>query len=178
VDAGVAQAVRTWVDEFVVGLSLCPFAGRPLAAGQVRFAVSAARTPPALFEDLMAELAFLDGADPREVETTLLIHPHVLADFAEYNRFLELADLAVASSGLEGVIQVASFHPRYVFADAAEDDVANATNRSPYPMLHLLREASITRALAEYGDGERIPARNAALLRRLGWQAVRERGGR
>jgi len=173
----VREAVRAWIEEFVIGLSLCPFAAEPLHEGRVRFAVSAATTPAALFDDLMAELSLLDAVPASEVETTLLIHPHALLDFADFNRFLDAADVAVEASGLTGVVQIASFHPAYVFGDAPADDIANATNRSPYPMLHLLREASIARAVREHGDTKAIPARNAALLRRLGPKGVRARGG-
>lgn len=174
----VIEDVRAWISEFVVGLGLCPFARAPLERGLVRFTVSTARTSEELLEDLMAELSLLDRTDESEIETSLLIHPQVLSRFAEFNQFLEVADLAITASGLEGVMQIASFHPDYVFAGVPADDVANATNRSPYPMLHLLREASIARALAEYGDGEEIPKRNTALLRRLGRAAVEARGGR
>jgi hypothetical protein len=109
------------------------------------------------------------------VETTLLIHPHVLTDFLDYNDFLDAADAEIASAGLEGVIQVASFHPDYVFAGVAADDPSHATNRSPWPLLHLLREESIDRAVAAYPDPDAIVERNLDTLRRLGpegWRAL------
>ena len=167
---------RDWISRFVVGLGLCPFAAGPLSDGRVRFALSAARTPEALLVDLRRELALLERARAEEIETALLVHPFVLTDFTEFNDFLDVADLAVAEAGLLGVTQIASFHPRYRFEGEPEDDVANATNRSPHPMLHLIREASITRALAEYEGAEAIPERNVALLRALGWEGVRKRG--
>jgi hypothetical protein len=171
-------ATREWIERFVVGLGLCPFAAGPLAASRVRFISSGARTPEALLEDLREALLFLAGADPAQVETLLLIHPGALLDFDAFNQFLDAADGLVAELDLEGVLQIASFHPGYVFADAPTDDVANATNRSPHPMLHLLREESVARARAEHPDTEGIPARNVKLLRELGRAEVRARGGR
>ena len=167
----VIAATRSWVERVVVGLELCPFAKAPHEAGRIRYVVSAARDIDRLAEDLERELQTLQAADPAEVETTLLIHPDVLHDFLQYNDFLDVAEQIVEELDLEGELQVASFHPDYRFADAPEDDPANYTNRSPYPMLHLLREASITRAVDSLDDPARIPARNVELLRRLGRKA-------
>ena len=141
----------------------------------MRFTISRERTAAGLLRDLRAALADLQGADPLNVETTLLIHPWVLNDFAEYNQFLEVCEAAVAELGLEGELQVASFHPQYQFADTQPDDIENFTNRSPYPMLHLLREASVERAVAAAGDTEEIYRRNIRTLRELGhlgWQRL------
>ena len=127
-----------------------------------------------MLQDFCAALAHLHGADPREIETTLLIHPWALNDFAEYNEFLEVCDGAVQQLGLEGELQVASFHPQYQFAGTAPYDVENCTNRSPFPMLHLLREESITRAV-EATDTDEISQRNIRLLREMGqdgWMAL------
>ena len=164
----VIVVTRTWLERAVIGLNLCPFAAPVYLHDRIRYFVSAAQSPASLIQDLMAELTALGAADPDQCETTLLIHPHVLADFADYNDFLEQADDAVAELGLEGVIQVASFHPRYQFEDAGPDDIDNYTNRSPYPMLHLLREASVERAVTTHPDTTTIYKKNIDTLRRLG----------
>jgi hypothetical protein len=130
--------------------------------------VSDASDAEALVEVLVQELDLLAAADPATIETTLLIHPRVLEDFLDYNDFLDVADAAVEELGLTGVVQVASFHPRYQFAGTGVDDIDNYTNRSPYPTLHLLREASVERAIAAYPDTDRIFEKNIETLRRLG----------
>ena len=169
----VVAATRTWLERAVIGLNLCPFAKTVHLNDRIRYFVSDARSPARLLEDLMAELRALVAADPAQCETTLLIHPHVLGDFSDYNDFLGRADDAVAELGLEGVIQVASFHPRYQFEDAGPDDIENYTNRSPYPMLHLLRESSVERAVTTYPDTTAIYRNNIDTLRRLGYEGWR-----
>ena len=164
----VVAATRTWLERAVIGLNLCPFAKPVHVNNRIRYFVSGARSSVRLLVDLMAELRALDAADPAQCETTLLIHPHVLADFPDYNAFLEQADDAVSELGLEGVIQVASFHPGYQFEDAGPDDIENYTNRSPYPMLHLLRESSVERAVTTHPDTTTIYRKNIETLRRLG----------
>jgi hypothetical protein len=159
---------RQWLERAVIGLNLCPFAKAVTVRGQVRFVLSDAATPEALLEALATELAHLRDAPPEETDTTLLIHPHVLGDFLDYNDFLDLADALVEDMGLEGVLQVASFHPGYQFADAGPDDIGNFTNRSPYPTLHLLREDSVSRAVDAYLDPGVIVERNLGTLERLG----------
>jgi len=168
--AGVAaiEATRIWLDKAVIGLNLCPFAKAVQVKRQIRYAVSDARHAEALLDDLANELRHLAESDPEALDTTLLIHPYVLGDFLDYNDFLEVADDLIVELGLGGEIQVASFHPDYQFADAAADDIANYTNRSPYPMLHLLREASIERAVAAIPDAADIYERNIELMRKLG----------
>jgi hypothetical protein len=156
------------VEKSVIGLNLCPFADSPYRAGRVRFRVSEQRSAAGLLEDLEQELTLLAAADPLQCETTLLIHPWVLADFIEYNNFLEACEAAVAQLNLEGELQVASFHPQYQFAGSQPDDIENYTNRSPYPILHLLRESSVERAVAAVGDTEEIYLRNMRTLRALG----------
>jgi uncharacterized protein len=168
VDAVIAQT-RAWVDRAVIGMNLCPFAKAPQVKGQVRYVVSLATEPDDLLATLVDELNRLAETPPERVETTLLIHPQVLADFVDFNDFLDVADGAVAALDLEGVLQVASFHPDYQFADTGIDDVENATNQSPYPTLHLLREESIDRAVDAFPDAEAIFAANKAKLRELGW---------
>ena len=164
----VVSVTRTWLERAVIGLNLCPFAKPVHVNNRIRYFVSGARLQARLLEDLIAELRALNAADPAQCETTLLVHPHVLADFSDYNDFLEQADDAVSELGLEGVIQVASFHPGYRFEDAGADDIENYTNRSPYPMLHLLRESSVERAVTTYPDTTAIYRKNIETLRRLG----------
>jgi len=176
-DRALAET-RAWVDLAVIGLNLCPFAKAPQTKGQVRYALSEARDPEALLQDLVAELELLAATPAGQIETTLLVHPHVLGDFADYNDFLDVAEAAVAELGLEGVIQVASFHPHYRFAGSEEDDVSNATNRSPWPTLHLLREESVERAVAAFPRAEAIYEANLETLRRLGasgWDDLQRR---
>ncbi|MFC4161445.1 DUF1415 domain-containing protein [Chitinimonas lacunae] len=174
-DTAVITATRLWLEQAVIGLNLCPFAKAVYVKQQVRFVVSRARHLDALLEQLDDELQTLATTDPAELDTTLLIHPELLTDFVEFNDFLELADGAVADNGLEGVLQIASFHPAYQFADAPADSVDHVTNRSPYPTLHLLREASIARAVAAFPDAADIYQRNIDTVRQLGpegWAAL------
>jgi hypothetical protein len=171
----VISASMRWVEKSVIGLNLCPFAENPYRGGRVRFYVSEQRSAAGLLEDLKSELTRLAAADPAQCETTLLIHPWVLTDFVEYNNFLEVCDAAVAELDLEGELQVASFHPQYQFAGTQPDDIENYTNRSPYPILHLLREASVERVVAAVGDTDEIYLRNIRTLRILGhagWQCL------
>lgn len=162
----IIRPVRHWVESQVVGLNLCPFAKRELIKNRVRFTVTEALTEEQLLMDLQSELALLDRDET--VETTLLIHPMVLKDFFNYNQFLSDVDRLLVQMGLDGVYQIASFHPDYQFGGTKPDDVENFTNRSPYPMLHLIREESLERAISNYPDAEQIPERNIALLKRLG----------
>ena len=175
-DAYVIALTRAWVDRVVIGLNLCPFAKAPQVKGQVRYAVSRATTVEGLLADLFAELQRLADTPGEATETTLLIHPDVLGDFADYNDFLDLADAAVEELNLEGLLQVASFHPDYQFADTAPEDMGNASNRAPYPTLHLLREESIDRAVAAFAQAEQIFETNIATLESLGpsaWEQLR-----
>ena len=175
-DSGeVVDRTKTWLERAVIGLNLCPFAKQVHAKGQIRWVVSAASTTDALLDDLIAELNVLSASEPSRIDTTLLIHPDVLHDFVDYNDFLDVADAAIEQMGLLGEVQVASFHPDYRFADAELDDVTNCSNRSPYPMLHLLREASVERAVASVPDTSAIIERNKQTLRELGksgWDAL------
>ena len=166
------QAVRHWVEEFVVKMNLCPFAGREILDGRVRFSATKANTAEQLLLALHEELETLN-ADP-SIETTLLIHPDVLRDFSEYNQFLSYADSLLVEMQLEGIYQIASFHPDYQFDGTKPDDAENYTNRSPYPILHLLREASVERANADYAGVDQIPERNIALMQKLGSAKLQE----
>jgi hypothetical protein len=171
----IVSATRRWMEKSVIGLNLCPFAENPYRGNRVHFTVSEQRSAAGLLEDLRLELQALAAADLADRETTLLIHPWVLADFTEYNDFLEVCDATVAELNLEGELQVASFHPQYQFAETQPDDIENYTNRSPFPMLHLLREASVERAVAAVGETEEIYRRNIRTLRALGhagWQRL------
>jgi hypothetical protein len=170
----LADTVR-WLERAVIGLNLCPFARAPQVQGKLRLRVSHARDTDTLLDDLCGELQSLNALTPQECETGLLIHPFVLADFLDYNDFLDVADAAVDTLGLEGIWQVASFHPRYQFADSAPDAIENYSNRSPWPTLHLLREASVERAMASMTDTDSIYRHNLDILRALGiegWQAL------
>lgn len=159
---------RRWLERAVIGLNLCPFAKAVHAKDQVRYVLSEATTPEALLEQLGEELLLLRDTPAEQVDTTLIVHPGVLQDFLDYNDFLALADDLVAQLGLEGELQVASFHPQYQFAGSEPDDIANFTNRAPHPTLHLLREASVERAVAAYPDPDVIVDRNIDTLRNLG----------
>lgn len=165
-DEKVVSSVRQWVESVVVDLNLCPFAKRELVKNRVRFAVTEVTTEEQLLIALQAELELLNN-EP-SVETTLLIHPNVLHDFYDYNQFLNYVDGLLVQMMLEGVYQVASFHPDYQFAGTGPADAENYTNRSPYPMLHLIREESLERAIAAYPDVDKIPARNTELMNTLG----------
>ncbi len=176
-EADVIEATRRWIERAVIGLSLCPFARKPYEQDSVRIALSDARDADALLQALSDELTHLVNSSPASCETTLLVHPLAMTDFLDFNDFLELADACVAAMGLEGEVQVASFHPDFVFADEAPDDVSNATNRSPYPTLHLLREASVARAVDSLADPDVVYQRNIASLRALGWEGFRRATG-
>jgi len=174
----VIAKTRHWVEKAVIGLRLCPFAATPYERGQVRYRVSEQTTTSGLAEDLAQELLHVAAADPNVCETSLLIHPHVLRDFLDYNQFLDQADATVASLGLTGELQIASFHPAYQFAGTAADAIENYSNRSPYPMLHVLREASVERAATTFLEVHEIGNRNIATLRALGdagWRALFDR---
>jgi len=173
-DAYVA-ATRCWLERAVIGLNLCPFARAVHNKRQIRYAVTAAGNADELLAELAHELEMLVQADPAEIETTLLIHPLTMTGFIDYRFFLSEAEAAVKNLGLNGVLQIASLHPEYEFAGSAPDDIENYTNRAPYPTLHLLREASIDRAVAAFPDPAAIFDKNIATLRRLGhagWQQL------
>ena len=174
-DSDPIADTRRWLERAVIGLNLCPFAKAVYVKQQVRFVLCDARDTEALAGRLRDELLWLHRADPQQTDTTLIVHPYVLEDFFAYNDFLDIADALVAELGLEGEIQVASFHPHYQFAGAAYDDISNCTNRSPWPTLHLLREASVERAVAAFPDPDAIVERNIATLEKLGsdgWHAL------
>ncbi len=163
----IEHSVERWLQDVVIGLNLCPFAAKPQRKQQVRMSVSAARTEEQLLQDLHAELVLLDDSTPERLETTLLIVANMLAEFADYNQFLNLADALLLQHDWQGQYQIASFHPNYQFAGTDSDDAENLTNRSPYPILHILREASIEKALQNYPSPEQIPSKNIYTVNRL-----------
>lgn len=171
----VLAEMRNWIEEAVIGLNLCPFAKAVYVKNQVRFVVSSAPHVDAFLEELDRELDLLAAADPQAIDTTLLIHPTLFADFLEFNDLTAIAEDAVEEHGLQGVLQIASFHPRFQFDGTEPDNIGNFTNRAPYPALHLLREASISRAVEAFPQPESIFDRNIETLRRIGltgWLAL------
>ena len=163
-------ATRLWLERIVIGLNLCPFAKAVYVKEQVRYVLSDATTPEALVEQLAEELVLLRDASPEQIDTTLIIHPEVLTDFLDYNDFLDNADAAIEALDLQGILQVASFHPQYQFEGVAADDASNYTNRAPYPILHLLREDSVARAVDAFPEPDVIVERNIQTLDRIGVQ--------
>ena len=159
-DQQIIAQVEHWLDQVVIGLNLCPFASKPRREKRLRIQVSHAREAAALLMDLQDELVRLDELPAPTLETTLLVIPEMLGNFYEYNQFLDLADALLREFAWEGHYQIASFHPHYCFAGAEPQATENLTNRSPYPILHLLREDSLEAALAHYAEPENIPARN------------------
>lgn len=166
-------ATRRWLERAVIGLNLCPFAKAVYVKQQVRFALSDAELEDDLLEELAEELLRLRDTPADEIDTTLLVHPRVLTDFLDYNDFLDRVDALIEALELDGVLQVASFHPQYQFADSDPDDPGNGTNRAPYPTLHLLREDSLDRAVAAYPDANSIVERNLQTMEKLGLDGLR-----
>lgn len=164
-DDPVIESVETWLREVVIGHDFCPFAKPALKRQQIRFSVSNAVTEDALLVDLLAAMEHLHIE--KDVETTVLIVPHLFADFSVFNQFLDVVDGLLIDSGFEGVFQVATFHPDYCFADADQNDISNYTNRAPYPILHILREASVADAVDHHPNVEEIPQRNIDYLNGL-----------
>jgi hypothetical protein len=171
----ILTSTRDWLERAVIGLNLCPFARAVHINDQIRYVVSPAHDTAALLEELNHELRLLAATPEATVDTVLLIHPHVLTAFLDYNDFIGTADAAIEALGFDGVFQIASFHPLYRFAGTSEDDVTNNTNRSPYPMLQILRESSVEKAVASVPDPDDIYRRNMTTMRRLGaggWSAM------
>ncbi|MCU7843482.1 MAG: DUF1415 domain-containing protein [Candidatus Thiodiazotropha sp. (ex Monitilora ramsayi)] len=174
-DSAELTATRCWVEKTVVGLNLCPFAAAPMKGERIRYRLCGAETPEEIYRELLAEMETLIGLPEAAAETALFVVPLGLTDFETYLDLFAAAEAVIPEAGLEGILQLASFHPEYRFEDADEDDPANYTNRSPYPMFHLIREAPLARALENYKDPEAIPERNIALLRELGLKAMQQR---
>jgi hypothetical protein len=169
----IATDTRRWLERAVIGLNLCPFAKAVHVKRQIRYAVTAAADADALLAEVERELAWLAQADPAVTDSTLLVHPCAMPDFLDHHFFVAEAEAALKRLDLEGVLQIASFHPQFTFAGSDPDDIANCTNRAPYPTLHLLRESSIDRAVAAFPDAADIYGRNIETLRRLGHEGWR-----
>ncbi|WP_416047914.1 DUF1415 domain-containing protein [Cupriavidus basilensis] len=170
----IVDATQQWLERAVIGLNLCPFAKAVHVKRQIRYTVSDATDTEGVLADLETELRTLADADPAEIDTTLLIVPHALAEFLDYNDFLYFAERLLKSLRLAGILQIASFHPHYEFGGSEPDDIENYTNRAPYPILHLLREDSIARAVAAFPDASDIYERNQETMRRLGHDGWRK----
>ncbi len=166
--ATVTDHTRQWLEKAVIGLNLCPFAKAPHVKNLVRISVSQARHLDGFLEDLDRELQLLGDTPADELETTLLVHPTLFPDFDTFNQMLYIADAAVVDNGLEGIVQIAPFHPDFQFEGTDSDDISNYTNRSPYPTLHLIREDSIAKAAQAFPDASAIFERNIALLEEMG----------
>lgn len=174
-DEAVLAATRHWLEKAVIGLNLCPFAKAVYVKNQVRLVVSHARHADDLLEELDKELDLLVATPAEEIDTTLLIHPTLFDDFLDFNDFLEIAEGVVDEHELEGVIQLASFHPKFQFDGTEPDDISNYTNRAPFVMLHLLREDSVERAVEAFPEADAIFEQNIATLEKLGhagWKAL------
>lgn len=165
-------ATKQWLQTVIVEYQICPFAQREIDRGSVHFQIDTAIDMEACLVTLVAECERLDKQP--NLATTLLIYSQAFANFEDYLDFLEIAEALLLDQGYEGIYQLASFHPDYCFEGASEDDAANYTNRSPYPMLHILREADLEQAINHYPDPENIPQRNIELTRQLGLQKMRD----
>lgn len=167
------QPIQHWLEHTVIGLNLCPFAKREWIKNRIHYAVETTTEPTKLVSRLKQELQRL--VDMPSIETSLIIVPNLFTDFTDYNDFLDLAEACLDELELISIIQIASFHPDYQFADTQKNDAENYTNRSPYPLLHLLRETSLERAIAAYPNTEQIPENNIKLMNELGSEAMRQR---
>lgn len=167
-DQTIINHTRIWLEKAVIGLNLCPFAKAPYIKNRVRISVSRAKHLDGFLEDLDRELQFLAATPPEQTETGLLVHPDLFPDFETFNDILDFADQAVLDNNLEGIIQIAPFHPDFRFEGTGADDIGNYTNRSPYPTLHLIREDSIAKAAEAFPDAAAIFGRNIALLEEMG----------
>jgi hypothetical protein len=162
------QDTQIWFEKAVIGLNLCPFAKAVHTKGQIRWVLCDATKPEALLATLVQELQVLASASPEAIDTTVLVHPNVMQDFLDFNDFLDVADGTLEELQLDGVLQIASFHPQFQFEGTERDDMGNCSNRAPYPTLHLLREDSIERAVAAFPDAAEIFERNIETLEKLG----------
>jgi hypothetical protein len=171
----VERQTRAWLESFVVGLDLCPFARPLLAADNLRISISNAQAPQDLRLAFLAELDLFQGSPESEIATTLLVFPDALSSFDAYLDFLDEAQELLEAAELEGLVQLASFHPLYQFEGEEPDAPSNFSNRSPYPVLHLLRESMLTRVLAEFPNPDQIPQRNIQTLQELGLTELQDR---
>jgi hypothetical protein len=163
----IEQQVQQWLKEVVIGLNLCPFAAKPERNKQIKTFVSLADKEEGLLEDILSELMLLEQTDAQDLETTLVVVPKMLHDFVDYNFFIDWVEALIKQNGWEGIYQVATFHPNYCFGGAEPEDPENLTNRSPYPIFHLIREQSMERVLKHYPDPDAIPDNNIARVSEL-----------
>ncbi len=170
----VIDKTVSWLEKVVIGLNLCPFAKPVHVKNQIRYAVTNTKSSDELLKIFKTELKNLNEINPNITDTTLIIHPECLKDFFDYNEFLQVAEDAIAQLGLEGILQIASFHPQYQFAGSEPDAIDNYTNRSPYPMLHILREASVSRAVELHPEAVMIPAKNVETMNALGHEGFKK----
>jgi len=161
------DSVNGWLEKVVVGLNLCPFAKLPYSQKRVRIKADLCEQEEQAFESIIHEINLLDETDEKVLETTLLVFPELFDDFEHYNDFLYTANEFIRLRGWEGIYQIASFHPDYQFAGTEKGDAENFTNRSPYPIFHFIREASLSAAIEAYPDVDAIPERNIALMNNL-----------
>lgn len=168
------EITKSWIHTFVIGLNICPFAGHPFREDLIRYRLEETDSVEKLVETLMEELDFLQKNKSEEIETSILIHPNVLSEFLDYNDFLSVAGAVLEEMNLEGEIQIASFHPDYQFAGEAKNAPSNYVTRSPFPMLHLIRESSVTKAIEMYPDIEQVPYDNIKKLNDLGLEKIKE----
>ena len=163
----ILQEVETWLEKVVIGLNLCPFAHKPFKQKQIRLVVTECEDENCLLEKVIEECQLLEQKAEQDLETTVIIVPSMLQDFDDYNQFLDYVDALLEANNWSGIFQVASFHPNYQFAGTLPEDAENLTNRSPYPLLHLLREESLEKAIARYPHPELIPDTNIARVSQL-----------
>ncbi len=171
---GYIEKTKDWIHNFVIGLNICPFAGHPFREDLIRYRLEETETIEKLVETLMEELDFLQKKRSNEIETSVLIHPNVLTDFLDYNDFLSVGEAVLKEMNLEGEIQIASFHPDYQFAGEAKHAPSNYVTRSPFPMLHLIRESSVTKATEVHPDIEQVPYDNIKKLNDLGLEKIKK----
>lgn len=163
----ITQQVDQWLNDVVIGLNLCPFAAKPQRNKQIKIFVSEAYQEEALLEDILLQLIELSNTEPEKLETTLVVVPNMLDDFWDYNLFIDWVEGLIKQQDWEGIFQVATFHPDYCFGGAEPEDDENLTNRSPYPIFHLIREESMEKVLKHYPDPESIPDTNIARVSAL-----------
>ncbi len=169
-DQQVISQTEYWLSSVIIECNFCPFAKRELDRGSIRYSVIEDKKLEVCLHSIIDECVFLDGNDA--TETTLLIFPNAFTEFDDYLQLVEMAEDLIVQQGYESIYQLASFHPDYIFSDSKSDDAANYTNRSPYPMLHIIREASLEKALESYPEPERIPERNVEHARHLGLETM------
>ena len=170
----ILQSVDAWLNEVVIGLNLCPFAKKPYVSKQIRTLIDESSSENALLETLYREFKHLEETNSQQLETTLIVIPNLLSDFYGYNQFLDEVDALIKNNNWLGIFQVASFHPQYQFAGTQPNDAENLTNKAPYPIIHLLREQSMEKALKRYPTPERIPEDNVNTVTRLSAEQIQQ----